>query len=223
MSNNSDSIKNKGKLIDIKLRDTMGIRDVLRASHATLNNVIIDSTSGTTTTTSTTLPREILEQQQEERDLSATRLAIEKNAQLNSIKDKLPEIFGTLLDKKNDSLVYRDGTTYHFFSCQFYGAAVGHNIDITFNNTWDQLKDSTDFQELRKELNILIERLPKSVTDIEQYQDIGHVVTASEELNKANGPGMLKCLKKAGNWVLTQAKAIDLPLIIRLLELLKDA
>ncbi|MBW2106866.1 MAG: hypothetical protein JRI26_12820 [Deltaproteobacteria bacterium] len=52
----------------------------------------------------------------------------------------------------------------------------------------------------------------------EHYKDIAEVVRAREELNKANGPGMLKHLKRVGNWVLENAKDMSARVIVKLIK-----
>ena len=49
------------------------------------------------------------------------------------------------------------------------------------------------------------------------FEKVGYVSIAQKELDKANGPGMLKHLKKAGDWVLEVAKDVSAEVIVKLL------
>lgn len=83
-----------------------------------------------------------------------------------------------------------------------------HAHDMTFNQIWNQKKDSIDLQTLAKELNALRLEMQKTAKEAEDFSEIGTVATAELEAQKGDGPKALSALAKAGKWTLGVAEKI---------------
>lgn len=186
----------------------------------TITTASIDVTSASTHTTTTSLPPEVMNQPKDKRDLNASRMLIENDYQLKEVQDELPQTIRPLLDRQNEASLLMKGRNPVFINCSFYGSSIGgdiHSNEMTFINEWNQHKDIIDINELNRELSRLIETMIKSHKQNSDFEKVGYVSIAQKELSKANGPGMLKYLKKAGEWALEVAKDVGADVIVKLL------
>jgi len=202
----------------------INVADKIAVSASTgvsLTHITINTESGAIKTSTTTIPPEVLNQEKEERDANATSLVFEQNKDLERFKDDIQKAVPASLEGDEERSSFQKGPIYVFNQCEIHGSIVGgegHLIDIHFNDKWKQLENSINIKELLQELKTLIEHLPKMASSPEHYKDIAEVVRAREELNKANGPGMLKHLKRVGNWVLENAKDMSARVIVKLIK-----
>ena len=186
----------------------------------TVTSASIDIELGRTHITTTTLPPEVMNLPKDERDLSASRILIENDHQLKEVEDQLPQTIGPLLERQNESSLLMKGKNPVFINCSFYGSPIGgdiHSDEMTFLNEWNQRKDVLDIEALKADFTRLIEKMIESSRQKSDFEKVGYVSIAQKELDKANGPGMLKHLKKAGNWVLEVAKDVSAEVIVKLL------
>lgn len=191
---------------------------------SSLTTVIINTRSRSTRATSTSLPPEVMDQEEDIRDKSATKMLLEKDENLNLLKkDELTGMIRGLLEGEKGSSNAQKGDFYIYIGCNIHESQIGgtgHTMNVKFHNIWNQLQNSMDESKLKNELETLIEQLKKVATRPEHFKDLSEVITANEELKKNNGPGMLKYLKKAGNWVLNAADKYKLSLIIQIYQIL---
>lgn len=186
----------------------------------TITTASIDVTSASTHTTTTTLPPEVMNQPKDKRDLNASRMLIENDHQLKEVEDQLPQTIHPLLERQNESSLLMKGKNPVFINCSFYGSPIGgdiHSDEMTFLNEWNQHKDVLDIEALKADFTRLIEKMIESNRQKSDFEKVGYVSIAQKELDKANGPGMLKYLKKAGDWVLEVAKDVSAEVIVKLL------
>lgn len=186
----------------------------------TITTASIDVTSASTHTTTTTLPPEVMNQPKDKRDLNASRMLIENDHQLKEVEDQLPQTIHPLLERQNESSLLMKGKNPVFINCSFYGSPIGgdiHSDEMTFLNEWNQHKDVLDIEALKADFTRLIEKMIESSRQKSDFEKVGYVSIAQKELDKANGPGMLKHLKKAGDWVLEVAKDVSAEVIVKLL------
>jgi hypothetical protein len=186
----------------------------------TITTASIDVTSASTHTTTTTLPPEVMNQPKDKRDLNASRMLIENDHQLKEVEDQLPQTIRPLLERQNESSLLMKGKNPVFINCSFYGSPIGgdiHSDEMTFLNEWNQHKDVLDIEALKADFTRLIEKMIESSRQKSDFEKVGYVSIAQKELDKANGPGMLKHLKKAGDWVLEVAKDVSAEVIVKLL------
>lgn len=186
----------------------------------TVTTASIDIALGSTYTTTTILPPEVMNQPKDERDLNASRILIENDHQLKEVEEELPQTLHPLLERQNEASLLMKGRNPIFINCSFYGSPIGgdiHSDEMTFLNEWNQHKDSINVEALKAEFPRLIENMIKSIRENSDFEKVGYVSIAQNELNKANGPGMLKHLKKAGDWVLEIAKDVGSKVIVDLL------
>lgn len=186
----------------------------------TITTASINITSASTHTTTTTLPPEVMNQPKDKRDLNASRMLIENDHQLKELEDQLPQTIRPLLERQNESSLLMKGKNPVFINCSFYGSPIGgdiHSDEMTFLNEWNQHKDVLDIEALKADFTRLIEKMIESSRQKSDFEKVGYVSIAQKELDKANGPGMLKHLKKAGDWVLEVAKDVSAEVIVKLL------
>lgn len=191
-----------------------------KISGVTITTASIDVTSASTHTTTTTLPPEVMNQPKDKRDLNASRMLIENDHQLKEVEDQLPQTIHPLLERQNESSLLMKGKNPVFINCSFYGSPIGgdiHSDEMTFLNEWNQHKDVLDIEALKADFTRLIEKMIESSRQKSDFEKVGYVSIAQKELDKANGPGMLKHLKKAGDWVLEVAKDVSAEVIVKLL------
>lgn len=192
------------KIIDVELSEGFLMQDQT-SSLITVTSTSIDLASGASATTTTTLPPDILNRSMVERGEAISDEIIKKDSALKEIEADLPSEISRLIDKKQESIALKSVNHYFYINCNIYGSDFGgdiQSVNMTFINTWNMMKDSIDTDFLKKELQMLLEELPRRAKEDNHYEKIAEVSQALYELNKANGPGMLQHLKKAGKWVL---------------------
>ena len=192
------------KIIDVELSEGFLMKDQI-TSLITVTSTSIDLASGASATTTTTLPPDILNRSMVERGVAISDEIIKKDSALKEIEADLPAEINRLLQKKQDSVGLKRGNHYYYFNCNFYGSSFGgeiQSVNMAFVNAWHLMKDSTDIEGLKNELPLLVKELTKLAKVESDYEKIANVIRAMDELKKANGPGMLQYLKKAGKWVL---------------------
>lgn len=186
-----------------------------------INHAIIDNESGTTVSGTTTLSQEIMSQAAEQRNVTASSLITTEHSEVEGIAAELPNIIKPLLEGQTEWAVATAGNKFFYLGCNIYGSPLGSNVDemnMSFITEWNQMKDTTDIAELTKQLNLLIAELKNRAKQDSDYKDISEVVIARDELKKANGPDMLKFLKKTTPWVLRVAKDIGVGFVITYLS-----
>jgi hypothetical protein len=198
--------------LEINAADEVTISE---STGATLTHIAINTESGAITQLTTTVPPEVLEQDKEERDSHATSLVFRQNKYLKRFKDGIQKAIQASLDGDEEKSSFQKGQYFIFNQCEIHGE-IG-TADMGFNVKWNQIKNSINIDKLQEEFERLIYHLPKKATNPEHYKDIAEAVIASEELNKANGPGMLKHLKKASNWLSEAAEEIAARVIVELI------
>jgi len=195
------------KVIDEEIKEEFILKDIT-SGLITVTSTSIDLTSGVSATTTTTLPPEILSRSAIERGVAITDEIVKKDRALKDIEVELPAEVNRLLQKGQDSVALKRGHNYYYFKCNFYGSSFGgenQSVNMTFVNAWNLMKDSTDIESLKNEIPLLVKELIKHAENESDYEKIANVIQAMDELKKANGPGMLQHLKKAGKWVLDVA------------------
>ena len=190
-----------------------------KATLATITHTVIDKASQSTVATTTTLPPEVMNQNEAERDTTASALLLESDITLENIQD-LPKIVHDLLSRPGESSLTRSGDVYIHFNSNIYGSAIGgdiHQSNIALINEWNTIKSNIDFEKLSTEFSALIEAMKQKATDSDQFKQIGEIAVARDELKKADGPAMLKHLKKGGKFALQVAKEVGLSLLRKIL------
>lgn len=170
---------------------------------ASIDYVAIDIDSGTTVSGTTQVPQAIYRQAQPERDMSASRLIIEKDKNIRQAEAILPEVVNRVLENKNTSAYSKGGNVFLFVNSNFYGSAVGGDVreaNITLINEWHEVKNEIDMKKLLTEFEEVIHRVQEQAKEDEQRTDLANITLARDELNKADGPAMLKYLKKIGEF-----------------------
>ena len=186
-----------------------------------VSSTSIDVTSGRTITTTTTLPPEVLQQPTEKRDALAAEIIGKEHKLPQDQGVNLSEIINTLLEGKTDERIIESGNNLILINCSIYGHVGGtiSDSEITFINNWNQIKDNLDVKQLRNELNEIKKHIvSKEESHIVTPSEKAYVIKALDELDKANGAGTLKYLKKAGKIVVEMAKDIGAQLIIEVLK-----
>jgi len=209
---------------DEKLDETLNITDYSTAS-IPISASRIDIPSATMATATTLIPKSIIEAPKEERDLAASNFFLEKNQDLEGLKDKLPEILAGLIEGKTGSYISRsgDGNKVSVFNnCNIYGSAIGekdvHSEGMTFVQEWNSLQNTVDIEKLRDELMLLRKELIKRAKTDPEFEAATQVNMALENLKKANGPSMLKRLKNCSSWVLEVARDIGVSVVSELMK-----
>jgi hypothetical protein len=195
------------KIIDVELSEGFLMKDQI-SSLITVTSTSIDLASGASATTTTTLPPDILNRSMVERGVAISDEIIKKDSALKEIEADLPAQINRLIEKEQESAALKSVNHYFYINCNIYGSVFGgdiQSVNMSFTNTWNMMKDSIDTDFLKKELQMLLEELPKRAKEDSHYEKLAEVSQALYELNKANGPGMLRHLKKAGKWVLDVA------------------
>ena len=92
---------------------------------------------------------------------------------------------------------------------------------MTFIEEWNQIQDSIDIEELKRELETLRHELSKRAiegNEGNEYEAAAQISAAYEDLTKANGPSMLKRIRNSGDWVFGVAKDVGVSLIAELIK-----
>ncbi|MDZ7697620.1 MAG: hypothetical protein U5R49_12115 [Deltaproteobacteria bacterium] len=178
----------------------------------------IDIPSASMATTSTSIPEYIMTQPKERRNLEATKLLLEKDKSLKGFEKELPQILDDLIEGKTGSHISKGKKkVYVFNNCSFYGSAVAggdvHSVDISFVQEWNALQNTVDIETLKSELVLLRNELSKRAKTDDHFEAAAQVSMALEDLNKANGPSMLKRLRNCGSWVLGAARDIGVSVL----------
>lgn len=80
--------------------------------------------------------------------------------------------------------------------------------NMTFQQIWNQTRDSLDLQTLARELGRLNDALRSEAKEPEHQMAIGAISAAQAEAKRGNGPKSLEYLKKAGAWAFDVATKI---------------
>jgi len=89
--------------------------------------------------------------------------------------------------------------------------AVGpqaHAHDITFTQTWNQLKESVDLDKLAEELRQLRVAMEESASEPGHRMATGAIAAAEESARQKDGPKVIEYLKSGGKWALGVAEKI---------------
>lgn len=198
------------KVFDKEITDGILIKDEATGL-ITITSTVLDLPSGTSLTHATSFAPDILNRSLIERGVIISDKIVKDNDALKEIKENLPIEINSLLSKEKESAAVKRGNHYYYFNCNFYGSAFGGDvqpINISFVNIWNTMKDSIDTNSLENELQVLVKELMNKAKESSDYEKIAAVSRARYELEKANGPGMLEQLKKAGKWALDVALEI---------------
>ena len=185
----------------------------------------IDVPSSSTATTITIIPQEVMEQPEEQRDMTASKLVIE-NIQFfggdEEEAEKVANIVKNIIEKKSETEIYKkDNQVVVFNNCNFYGSAIGgdaHKVDMTFIEVWNSLRQTIDMEALKHDLITLRTELSKKAKTDDEYKALSQVSMAFEDLKNANGPGMLKRIRNSGEWVFGVAKDIGVSVLADLIK-----
>lgn len=80
--------------------------------------------------------------------------------------------------------------------------------DMTFQQIWNQVRESVDLPQLARELATLQAALRSEAREPDQDMAIGAIAAASTAAKQGNGARTLEYLKKAGTWALDVATKI---------------
>ena len=100
------------------------------------------------------------------------------------------------------------------FSAEQVGAQGpgAHAHDMTFTKIWNQMEGSIDLSALAGDLANLRNHLHNVVTQPEHDAAIGAVADAELAAKSGDGPTVMQCLAKAGQWALDNASKIGVSL-----------
>jgi hypothetical protein len=192
------------------------------AARISLDVVYGNSLSGVTKTSSTTLPPEALQKRPEKQIDLATEHLLNQVSDLALLgKDPIKKIVREVLHEKKEDAIIHIGDKYVFISPNITEAQIGgrgHSIDMQCQQHWNNLKDIIDISALHNQLNILIDKLQKTATTEEELNNLAKLATARQELKKANGPGMIKYLRRTGRWVFETATNLGLNVVAQILS-----
>lgn len=83
-----------------------------------------------------------------------------------------------------------------------------HAHDMTFNQIWNQTRDSIDLPTLALQLNSLRSEMAKTATSAEELAEVGAVASAELHAGKGEGGAALAALSKTGKWAVSVAEQI---------------
>ena len=187
---------------------------------ASIDHVVIDTEKLTTVSGTTNVPQSVYERPQKERDLSASQLLIEKNKAMEEVEPEITNALHSLLRNPNESAQIRKGNLVVVMNSNIYGSAIGGDVqqaNLTFIQEWNQVKNEVDIDRLRAEVEEAIILLQKNACKDEHYTDLANVTLARDELKKADGPSMLKYLRKTGEFGLDIIKGMGSTVLLQLL------
>jgi hypothetical protein len=187
---------------------------------ASINLVVIDTESGTTLSSTAGLTRELYESPKDERNNEASQLIIERMEKLRKARMLLPGVVDRVLENPNSSEQVELGNLIIVMNSNFYGSALAgdvHEPNITFIQEWNQVKNDIDIDSLKLEIEKAIDLIQKSASEREHYSDLANLSFARDELKKADGPEMLKYLKKVGEFGLDVIKGMGSSILVNLL------
>ena len=186
--------------------------------HAIINR---DSTLTTVSSGATNLPEYILEQPQEERDKSASKLLVQKDETLKGAYPELSKAVHNILENPDSSEQVQKGNVTIIMHSNIYGSAFSGDVqqaNLTFNQEWNQIKNEIDFDQLRSEVKEAIEKMQMKDVEAQHLTDLSNIVLARDQLDKADGPSMLKYLRKTGEFGLDIIKGIGADLLLMLIK-----
>lgn len=106
---------------------------------------------------------------------------------------------------------------YHVGQAPAVGPGA-HAHDMTFNQIWNEVKESVDLPKLAGELAVLREQMKKGGTTVEHDAALGDVSKAEQAAKAGDGAKTLEHLKSAGKWALDAATKIGTSLAAEMLK-----
>ncbi len=212
------------KIFDLEIHESANISCNFTESVA-ISASTIDVPSASISTTTTIIPQEVMEQPEEQRNMTASNLVVENIKPFSRVEgetEKVANIVKNIIEKKSETEIYKkDNQVVVFNNCNFYGSAIGgdvHKVDMTFIEEWNTLQYTIDIKALKQDLTVLRTELSKRATTDGEFKALSQVSMAFDDLNKANGPSMLKRIRNSGEWVFGIAKDIGVSLIADLIK-----
>jgi len=187
---------------------------------ASIDYVAIDTESGVTVSGTTNLPETLYKKPIKERDLSASQLLIQRNEKIKEVESLVTEVVHNVLETPNSSAQGKEGNLFIFLNSNFYGSSVGgdvHEVNITLIQEWNQIKNEINTKQLLTEFEKVIQRVQEQAKEDQHRTDLANITLARDELNKADGPAMLKYLRKVGGFGLDIIKAVGSEILIKLI------
>jgi hypothetical protein len=185
-----------------------------------INHAVIDILSGTTASGTMNIPQTLYQQPQGERDFNASQLLIKQNEAMRPAEDDLTKAIHRLLEQPDSSEQVKKGNVIIVMHSNFYGSAVGGDVqqaNLSFIEEWNQVKNDIDFDKLRSEFDKAIMVLQKNAKEDQHFTDLANMTFARDELNKADGPAMLRYLRQVGKFGLDIVKGIGVSLLVQLI------
>ncbi len=99
-----------------------------------------------------------------------------------------------------ESAVYSFSLCLDVLSLFFGWIQVCKKFLETLINEWHEIKNEIDTKQLQTEFAEVIQKIQEQAKEDEHRTDLANITLAKDELNKADGPAMLKYLKKIGNF-----------------------
>jgi hypothetical protein len=90
--------------------------------------------------------------------------------------------------------------------------------DMSFQQTWNQLSDSTSLEKLVIELENLRQHMKDRAHEPEHYLAIAEVVKAEKAAKENDGVQVVKSLKTAGKWTLDTATDIGTSIVVEIIK-----
>lgn len=167
-----------------------------------INHAIIDRRSGVTSSGSTSIPSYLFKQERDDRSYNASRLIYKAHPEVKEVEGEMSEVMSTLLEKADESAFIQKGNNFYLFNSQIYGSIAGGDVQQNwiYVEKWTQVKNEIDTDRLLAELEKVIELAKNKANTNEHLTDLAYLTLARDELRKADGPAMLKYLKKVGSF-----------------------
>ena len=134
--------------------------------------------SGVTTTAKTELPNLVTGLAGVQRDLNASRILIDKNHPLESVKDQVPKTISPILDGEQNSTFIRDGSVINVFNISGPNARVYFRSQDRSTNIANITPDEV-FRELREII----------ASNIQQQAERSELLSKVDELERTRGTG----------------------------------
>ncbi len=195
-------------------------KDTKKDYSASINLAVIDTESGTTLSGTTDLPQALYERPKEERNNGASQLIIERMERLREARTLLPGVVNRILENSDASEQLTSGNLVIVMNSNIYGSALAgdvHQTNIAFIQEWNQVKNDIDIDTLNTEIEEVIGLMQKSAAEGGHHTDLANLLFARDELKKADGPAMLKYLKKVGEFGLDVIKGTGSSILTTLL------
>jgi hypothetical protein len=177
--------------------------DDYQDSSASIDVAIIDTESGTTVSGTTSLTRAVYESPKEERDSTASQLIVQRDARLKEAAPLLPDAVHKVLENPDTFELIKTHGVVIVMNSNIYGSALCGDVyqpNFAFVRQWNQIKNNIDTKRLKNEIEGAIGLMQKRATTSDHYADLASLSFARDELEKADGPAMLKHLKKVGKF-----------------------